>query len=100
MNRLSIELESTPSLLPTASKVQAAGFPVVSGIDGGVDWAGRPVIVAVHITIVICAAAIVRQTEVDLTRAVAVGMRGGDRWAGVRMRVTEAVTVCRRREMT
>lgn len=100
MNRLSIELESAASLLSTAGQVQTAGFPVVSGIGGGIDRTGRPVIVTVHIPIVISAAAIVRQTETDLTRAVAVGMRGGDRRAGVRVRVTEAVTVRRRCKMT
>lgn len=79
MNWLSIELKSTSSLLSTTSEVQAARFPVVSGIGGRVDWASRPVIVTVHISIVI-RAAVVRQTEINLTRAVAVGMRGGDRW--------------------
>lgn len=101
MNRLSVELEGAASLLSTASQVQTAGFPVVPGIGRGVDWTGgRPVIVTVHVPIVIRATATVRQAEIDLARAVAVRMRGGDRRAGVRVRVAEAVAVRRRREMT
>lgn len=87
-NRLSVELEGAASLLPTAGQVQTAGFSVVSGIGGWINGTGGRVIVAVHVAIVIRSVSIVcRQTETDLTGAIAVGMRGGDRRARVRVRV-------------
>lgn len=98
VNRLSVELESASSLLSTTSQVETARFPIVPGISGGIERAS--VIITVHISIVIRAVPVMRQTETDLAGAVAVGMRGGHRRAGVRMRMTEAVAVRRRREMT
>jgi len=100
MYRLSIEFESTSSLLSTTGQVQAAGFPIVSRISGGIEWVCGSVVITVHISIVIRAVPVMRQTETDLAGAVAVGMRGGHWRARVRMCVTEAVTVRRRREMT
>lgn len=100
MDRLSVELEGAPSLLSATGQVQTAGLPIVPGIGGGIERAGGRVIIAVHVSIVIRAVPVMRQTEADLAGAVAVGMRGGHRRAGVRMRVTEAVAVRRRREMT
>lgn len=100
VNRLSVELESASSLLSTTSQVQAARFPIVSGISGGIERACGSVAITMHISIVIRAVPVMRQTETDLAGAVAVGMRGGHRRARVRMRVAETVAVCRRREMT
>lgn len=101
MNRLSIEFESASSLLSTTGQVQTAGFPIVSRISGGIERACGSVVITVHISIVIRAVPVMRQTETDLAGAVAVGMlRGGHWWARVRMCVTEAVAVRRRREMT
>jgi len=102
MNRLTIELESAASLLPTASQVQAARFSVVSGIGGGVHGpGGLPVIAAVHVAVVIRVVPVVgRETKADLTGAVAVRVRAGHRGTRMRVRVAEAVTVSRGREVT
>lgn len=100
VDRLSVELESASSLLSATGQVQTAGLPIVPGIGGGIERASGSVIIAVHVSIVIRAVPVMRQTETDLAGAVAVGMRGGHRRARVRMRVTEAVAVRRRREMT
>lgn len=60
------------------------------------------IIITMHVSIVICAVPIMRQSETDLTGAVAVRMRGSHRRTGVRVRVAvaKAVAVRRRREMT
>lgn len=100
MDRLSIELESAASLLSATSQIETAGFPIVSRISGGIELGRGSMVITVHISIVIRAVPVVRQTEADLARAVAVGMRGGHRRARMRMRVAEAVAVGRRREMT
>jgi len=101
MNRLTIELESAASLLPTASQVQTAGFSIVSGIGGGIHGPGGPVIAAVHVTVVIRIVPIVGcETEADLAGAIAMGMRAGHRGTRMRMRMAEAVAVSRGREVT
>lgn len=99
MNRLSIELEGASSLLPTASQVQAAWLPIVPGhrIGRRVD---RSMAIAVHVSIVIRAVPVMRQTEADLAGTVAVGMRAGDRRTRMGVRVAETVAVRRRRKVT
>lgn len=100
MNRFSVELESAAPLLPAASQVQATGFPVVSRIGGRIHRAGGPVIAAVHVPIVIHVVPVMRETKADLAGAIAVGVRSSHWGARMRVRVTEAVAVGRRREMT
>lgn len=100
MNRLSIELKRASSLLSATGQIQTAGFPIVPGINGGIERTCGSMAVTVYIPIVIRAVPVMRQSKTDLTGAVAVGMRGGHRRAGVRMRVTEAVAVRRLREVT
>lgn len=100
MDWLSVEFESASSLLSATSQVQTAGFPIVSRISGGIERTCGSVVITVHISIVIRTVPVMWETETDLTSTVAVGMRSGYRRAWVRMRVTEAVAVCRRRKMT
>jgi len=100
MNWLSVELESASSLLSATSQIQTARFSIVSRISRGIERACGSVVITVHISIVIRAVPVMRQTETDLTGAVTVGMRGGHRWTRMRMRMAETVAVRRRREMT
>jgi len=79
MNWLSVELKSASSLLSATSQIQTARFSIVSRISGGIERACGSVVITVHISIVIRAVPVMRQTETDLTGAVTVGMRGGQR---------------------
>lgn len=57
-------------------------------------------VIAVHVSVVVRAVPVMRQTKANLTSTVAVGMRAGDRRTRMRVRVAETVAVGRRCEVT
>ena len=95
--RLAIKFEGASPLLPTSGEVQSARFSVMPRARW--EILRSSVVTVIHnISIVIRIVSVVREAEAQLTGAITVTVRRYWR-AAVRVRVAEAVTMRRCREM-